>query len=317
MLRFAKLCEMNVGIIDLGTNSARLFIYRLKPPFSSSSDAQKIYRKKLMVRLGDGLFEDRVLKPEVSARTIRAFHNFSEKIDLYQPELLRAVATSALREARNGKKVAKQIEKETGIRLEIISGDEEARLIGKGVTSQLFLPDAPHVLIDIGGGSTEISVCRGTEILHSKSLRLGAARGQQNFLRAIPPADTSKLRKRIRRLLEKYFKQVNPKKIEGGIGSSGSIRALGKLLSGSSGDQKVIVRKSLSTSVKKMKSMDRKALLKLLENTDLEPARVDLLLSAAILLEEIMLYFDLKSLQATSYALKDGLLAEMLEQRDF
>ena len=166
---------MKFGAIDIGTNAARLLIGEV------CQEEDHIYIKKLSytrlpLRLGGDVFEGGVIsekKEQEFIKTIKAFKLITEIFDVKN---LRACATSAMREASNGGKVVKQIYKETKIKIEIISGDEEARLIFGTFFLLDFDKTQPFIVIDVGGGSTEISVFERGERVASKSFELGTVR---------------------------------------------------------------------------------------------------------------------------------------------
>ncbi|MCB0353059.1 MAG: exopolyphosphatase, partial [Bdellovibrionales bacterium] len=160
---------MRMGIIDLGTNSVRLFVYDV----STSRPPKKLFQSKAMVRLGDNLYKGLELDPLAIKRTVKALKNFKKTLSEFRVTSLRAVGTSALRTAQNANELISAVLQETGIALEPISGEEEARLIATGVLANEPCGSGRHLLIDIGGGSTEIIVVEDNAITSFHSLELG------------------------------------------------------------------------------------------------------------------------------------------------
>lgn len=305
---------MRIATIDLGTNSVRLFVHELL----RDGSVNELYYEKSMVRLGEGVFERGTLSSAASERTIRALHKFQLKIKKSKVDYLRAVATSALRVATDREDFLEQVFEETGIEIEVISGKKEAQLIAKGIVSNLILPEEPVLLVDIGGGSTEISMCYGNEVLASKSLRIGAARCQQVFLQSSPPVTGSStgikaLRRRVRSKLDKKTSNFPYSKASLCIGSSGSTRAFGKLYKALGTDEELVPRDFITTITKKMSKLSAEELR---EIPELQEKRVDIILAAGIILEEIMRHFRNKDLQLTNFALKDGIIANTFEKYD-
>jgi exopolyphosphatase/guanosine-5'-triphosphate,3'-diphosphate pyrophosphatase len=163
------------GAIDIGTNAARLLVGEVVNE-SGHSFVKKISYTRIPLRLGEEVFENGKIskkKTDHFVKTIKAFKLISEIFDVKQ---LRAVATSAMREATNAKKVLEKIKNEAQVEIEVISGDEEAELI----FGTFFLLDIdktePFIVIDVGGGSTEISVFESGERVASKSFQVGTLR---------------------------------------------------------------------------------------------------------------------------------------------
>ncbi len=270
-----------------------------------------------MVRLGQGVFTEGRLNREAIRRTLHAFVSFQRTAKEFRVDRIVAFGTAALREASDGHRLLTAIRERAGIEIRVISGLEEAKLIAKGVLTNETLPKNRFGLIDIGGGSTEISVCRGKKVLHSNSFSLGTARLQQVFLRSSPPKplpDSNEdpiahLRSYIRSaLLTKMLAERWPK-VERLIGSSGTVRAIGKLTKKGKAT-KVVDRDDLKKLVKQMSTLTTTDLLGL---PGMESKRVDMILAGAILLEECMNITGAKKVVATEYSLRDGILEEQRE----
>ncbi len=301
------------ALIDLGTNSARLFVYDTngeKPP-------KKKFQTKEMVRLGDNLFLTGQLDPNAYRRTVKAFKRFRKIIEDYKPDSVVAIGTSAMRSAEDAERLRNSIFKKTGIALQVISGQEEAELIAEGLLEQLPNTSDTALYIDIGGGSTEVSLAQFRALSGSCSLDIGAARCQQMYLQTVPPdperSGELQMRKAIRRLLglqpafrEKY-------ECEFAVGTSGSIRALGRLCRGTNDRDNTFSLVELRHLIERMRPMSREELLEL---PSLEPKRVDLILSAGIILEEICNFFLTKRIEAVNYSLKDGLIHRVSSGRE-
>ena len=152
---------MKLAIIDLGTNSVRFDLYEVVVKEQLVKTA-RLHRAKEMVRLGDQVFIDRRITSEAIERTISAFERFRNVTQKHGTDQVIAFGTCALRDAKNRKDLLDQLEDRTGFKVEVISGDQEAELIALGVLENENLPDDPFMLVDIGGGSTELTLCHGT-----------------------------------------------------------------------------------------------------------------------------------------------------------
>ncbi len=306
--------KSRLAIIDLGTNSVRVDIYRI-----SGRRVVRLHRGKRMIRLGDGVFKTGALTPEAKARTIRAFHAIRRQLIESRVSHLVAFGTSALRSASNSKEFLDEIRLRTGISIRIISGQEEGRLIARGIMESVPAPKGCFAMVDIGGGSTEISVASGKKLLSCQSFALGANRLQQTYLKTVPPQHKRgelnpvlALRQHLKDSLQPLAQLRARTPIKSVIGSSGTIRTISKILKKLGRSNTPIYRADLSALISEMQTMTRNQLLRL---PALEPKRVDLILPGAILLEEIMLTLNMRTLKVTDIALRDGILRQELEKR--
>jgi exopolyphosphatase/guanosine-5'-triphosphate,3'-diphosphate pyrophosphatase len=295
--------EHRLAIIDLGTNSVRFDVYAV----NEKGHPERLHREKRMVRLGEGLFRNGRLEPKAEARVHAALHDFSRMMRQWGVDSLTAYATSALREAKPPQRAQflREIQKRHGIRLRVISGRREAALIARGILENEKLPSGRFALIDIGGGSTELTLCRGKKALSSRSFRLGALRLKQLYLSQQPPRSLGllALRAGIDEALPRALGRAGTV-----IGSSGTIRALGRMASkaGRRFDPGFLRELNL-----KMAGLDRAGLMRL---PGMEEKRVDLILAGSLLFEELVRRLGAKRLASTDYALRDGALAEALDK---
>ncbi len=304
---------LRLAVIDLGTNSVRLDIYRLTPKGNS-----RLYRGKIMIRLGDGVFKTGRLTPEGVERGLRAFVRFRTLIKEHNVDEVIAIATSALRTASNTRKFIDQVYEKTKIPIKVISGAEEGRLIARGILANYDLPKGAYALADIGGGSAEISVGRGQRILMGQSFPVGANRLQQVYFKNIPPQFKKgelhpilALRQHLKEVLYPLT-QLRPKINVGHlIGSSGTIRTVARIMKKIGRSGSPVYRSDISALVAEMQLMTREQIRRL---PGLEPKRVDMILSGAILLEEIMIALGVRTLETTDLALRDGILIEALRR---
>ena len=158
-----------VAAIDLGTNTARLLIATRDP-------YRQILLSRTITRLGGGFTRERGLSAEAQQRSISALKEFAREISSHKAAPVRAVATSAVRDALNGEQFCKRVKSETGITLEVIDGAEEAALTLKGVASILDDKKGDLAVFDVGGGSTEYTLAADLQPLFSRSLPIGVVR---------------------------------------------------------------------------------------------------------------------------------------------
>ena len=168
--------------IDIGSNSVRLKISRLK-----AGRLKEVHEDREVTRLGEGVFSSGLLSPEAMTQTVRVLRRFNRAIQECGTDSVRVVATAALRDARNSRTFLEWVRSTTGWTIEIVSGLEEARLIHLGLVSAGRLGAKSVLLVDLGGGSCELTLSRSGQLRDTVSLPLGAVRLTGEFLQHDPP----------------------------------------------------------------------------------------------------------------------------------
>ena len=220
---------MLFGAIDVGTNSIHLVVVELDSAFDTS---RVVYKAREMVRLGsDDAMERGRLSRKAMERGVDAIGRFAEAARLRGAEQIRAVATSAVRESENGDEFRRLVEARSGLRLEVLDGTEEARLIHLGVTNGFPLYDRVAVILDIGGGSTEFIVADGERPYMVDSVKLGSLRLYDAYLRgAANPAKAARaLDAHVADVLVPVAEDVGRYQLDLAIGTSGTIMGLAAL----------------------------------------------------------------------------------------
>ena len=167
--------SMTFAAIDIGTNAARLLIANVSQ-MSGRIQFQKIAYYRVPLRLGDEVFDKGKISAKKALQFQHSIHAFKLLCQTHNVQFLRAVATSAMREAENAKKITKQIHQQTGVEIDIISGDEEAQLIFNSFELLNLQRIQQFVVVDVGGGSTEISVFEHGQKVAARSFDLGTLR---------------------------------------------------------------------------------------------------------------------------------------------
>src|SRR6476661_8668051 len=209
--------------VDIGSNSVRLKISRLV-----AHRLVEIHEDREVTRLGESVFQSGFLSPEAIALTVKVLRRFHRAAQRTGADVVRVVATSALRDARNSRAFLEWVRSATGWRVEIISGLEEARLIHLGITSSLRVSSAPVLMVDLGGGSCELTVSSKGHIRETVSLPLGAVRLTNDFLHHDPPrkAELRQLRGLIRREIGRGAQRIIKARPRIVIATSGTAEAL-------------------------------------------------------------------------------------------
>jgi exopolyphosphatase/guanosine-5'-triphosphate,3'-diphosphate pyrophosphatase len=303
-----------VAFVDLGTNSVRLLVVEITP----NHHYTVLSRQKEMVRLGEREFQSHRLVPEAIDRTVLVCRRFAELARSMGAKEIVAVGTSASREAANRPLLTRRLREEAGIELRVISGREEARLIHVGVTSGLHLGDRKAVVVDIGGGSTEVIV--GDQMHHTflDSLPLGAVRLTTMFLDEVegpvPRGKYEEILAHVRHHSARPMKEARRHRFDFGIGSSGTIENLAEIADRTFHDRKGAKALRLSRG-------DLRRVAEMLCGMDLDkrrevPAmtagRADIIVAGAAILEEIMDALRLREIRVSDRGLRDGLLIDYL-----
>jgi exopolyphosphatase/guanosine-5'-triphosphate,3'-diphosphate pyrophosphatase len=311
-----------LAAIDVGTNSLHMVVVRINPRIPSFSI---ISREKATVRLGEYCNKTGALTPAAMDRAQEALDRFCRIAQGFQVQSIVAVATSAVREAPNGLEFLKRIEQDLGLRVELISGQEEARRIYLGVLSAMEFHNRLHVVVDIGGGSTELILGDGQEPEFLRSVKVGAVRLTQAFLRHDPPtpAELQALRQHIRGMLEAPIEQINriveSSKQQGSlslVGTSGTIetlaqldarRRLGNPPSRLQGYEFSL--EALRGYIKELRSLTVAERQKL---PSLGERRGEIILAGALILEEVMSLLGVDRVQFCERALREGLIVDWM-----
>lgn len=258
---------MNIAAIDIGSNGARLLIKSFDDNAPESSRIKKLLFVRIPLRLGKDVFALGKISKERQRMMMHMMKGFRQFMELYKVEHFRACATSAMRDAENGKKVMRHIEKETGIRLEIIPGAEEAQLLCNNLVENTESGVGNFAYVDVGGGSTEISLLHDGVLAESHSFNVGT-------LRMLAGAVTPEERNAMCRMLEKYAEDFPGTKI---IGSGGNINRLFRLakVKGDSRSLSVTALKQLYAELAPLSLEER------MEQFKLKDDRADVIIPAA------------------------------------
>jgi exopolyphosphatase/guanosine-5'-triphosphate,3'-diphosphate pyrophosphatase len=171
---------MRIAAIDIGTNSVHMIVVRVRTDLSF----EVIDREKVMVRLGAGGLDGKALTTEAMNAALQALSKFKRLAESHRVDEILAAATSATREARNGGEFLARVERETGIRPRVITGTEEARLIHQAAVYGVDVGTGRAVVIDVGGGSTEITLGNATAIQAARSFKIGVIRLTERFVQS-------------------------------------------------------------------------------------------------------------------------------------
>ncbi len=292
--------------IDLGSNSFHLVVAREEEHAISVID-----RERDMVRLAAGLDEKSLLTPEASKRALGCLARFGERLRGLEPENVRIVGTNALRKAKNSQQFIRRAEKLLGFPIEIISGVEEARLVYIGAAQTLQGDRGRRLVVDIGGGSTEIIVGEKSDPIYLESLYMGCVSSSEKFF---PRGKISE--KRMRRAilaarleLEPYTIMVDLLAPKDFIGTSGTARAIENVLRENGWSETGITRKGLEKLVKKI---IKKGKARRLKFAGLSEERRPVFAGGVAVMTAIFRAFDLDFMRVSDGSLREGALHDLI-----
>lgn len=316
--------------IDIGSNTLRLLIAEV----SGRNEIRELYSESRITRLGEGVLKGKNLDIKAVERTVNALKIFKESADRYPLEGLRAVATSAVREAANKKAFLSMVKKETGIVVDVLTGREEAKLTLTGVLAGIRKIPSYSLVMDIGGGSTEFIFSEGNKPKTIVSMNFGVVPLAETFVKHDPieKRDLRDLRSAVRGWIEEAKKRVEKafdsrkryrKKgniwPEGTIliGTAGTITTLAAIDQGLERysfpriNSYVLRRSSVERMFSKLKDMtleERKNI------PVLEMGREDLILPGSLILLEAMNYFGFKEILVSDYGLREGIIINLYKR---
>jgi exopolyphosphatase/guanosine-5'-triphosphate,3'-diphosphate pyrophosphatase len=273
------------------------------------------------VKLGEGGISNGEIAPEAFARALHTLTAFQEEIELHQVTDVRATATSAVRSARNGKELTEAIFEQTGIKVDVIPGDREAELICQGIRQAVALGRAPHLLMDIGGGSVEFIIADEASIFWKQSFEIGAQRLLDLFFQHDPlTADDVRAEQAyLATQLAPLTAAVQQFQPVGLVGASGTFDTLGDLQAAQRGEIRPdtippvteIAPQSFYQSYEQLLASTHAQRLAM---PGMTPLRADMIVVACVLIDFVLKTYGFTSIRASAYALKEGLLAEILNQ---
>ncbi len=302
--------------IDIGSNSCRLKIGRVV-----QHRLRTVHEDREVTRLGASVFASGIVSPEAMAATLKTLKRFNRAVQTHGTDKVRVVATSAMRDARNSRAFLAWVRDETGWDVEIISGLEEARLIHRGVVEYEPGAGGRCLLVDLGGGSCEVTLSEHKRIRETISLPLGAVRLSQDFLRSDVPAkqDIARLRQFIARELRRAKRRVDVTGVRLTIATSGTAaaladasRALGKGKGRPNGRNIAPAEtvRRLAAKLRKMNNAERAMV------PGIGPRRSEIIVAGAHVYADLLEYFGLPGFRYSPLGLRDGMLAQMLAEQD-
>lgn len=314
---------MKLAAIDIGSNSVKLVVVEA----ASSDSFAVLAREKEVVRLGHDTLREGHLDKDAISRAVNCIGRFRSIAEARGAEQIIAIATASVREAHNSAEFIKEVEKRTDVRVEVLSGIEEARLIGLAAAQGCATNSASLLNIDIGGGSTELSLMRDGMPTELFSVKLGAVGLTEWFVASDPvkPKELRALREEIRSALERPSRELRSKKWIQATGTSGTILAIGEALR---------LRRARALTFHKQGAQpvgteitfrelerfnDRLAGMTTLERRGvpgISSQRSEIIVAGGQVLEGAMRALDVNELRTCDWALREGVIINHLREMD-
>jgi exopolyphosphatase/guanosine-5'-triphosphate,3'-diphosphate pyrophosphatase len=301
------------AVMDLGTNTFHLLIAEV-----GSKGFNEISRDHEAVKLGEGGMSKGFIQQSAFDRGVKTIERFAEKINRYNVTKVKAIATSALRNARNGPDFVAMVQQNASIEIQIIDGIKEAEYIYEGVKFSGALSDSSSLIMDIGGGSVEFIICNNTEMLWKCSFEIGAARLIEQFhqIDPITPQSIHMLHRYLDDKLQPLFDAYEQFSVDKLIGSAGAFETFAEVIE---------LEQQLVFDIKQLKTYDFK-LLDFIRLTDrliissnaersavngIIPLRVDMIVVASIITRYVLSKLGIQKIGMSTYSLKEGVMASL------
>jgi exopolyphosphatase/guanosine-5'-triphosphate,3'-diphosphate pyrophosphatase len=297
---------MNVAAVDIGTNSVRLLI--------TDENGRELERTMRITRLGQGVDVSGSLRADAIARTVEVLARYGASMQRHDVERVRAVATSAARDAENSQAFFDAAENALGARPELLSGEEEASLSFRGATAGLAADEGPFLVVDIGGGSTEF-VLGQTQPEALISVQMGCVRMAERHLKSDPPSSEQlgACLADVRRELGRVREVIDVRRARRMLGLAGTVTALAALRLGldhydaAKTHHSVLTRADVETAFARLSAATLEERRRLLA----EPQRAQVIVGGAAVLVEILREFSMPELLVSEHDILDGLSASL------
>lgn len=306
--------QKRLAAIDVGTNSIRCIVVEAGP----GGDFRVLDDEKATVRLGEGLSATGRLSEAAMGRAAEALTRMRKIIDGLGVEAVEAVATSAVRKAENGRDFLEDMERQTGIAIEVIDGEQEAELAALSAWRHFDMASARYLLVDMGGGSLEVVSAAGRHIEEIFSVELGAVFLTEQFLHSDPVTEkeVSRLRKHVRKTLRR---RLDPRDVavQYLIGSGGTLTTMAQMIKAARREKFDSVHGyevlhsevvHLSAMLQRKSARERRAI------PGLSPERADIILAGVLAVEELMALYGTNLLRVNERGLREGLILRGLSR---
>ncbi|HUP19665.1 MAG TPA: Ppx/GppA phosphatase family protein [Gemmatimonadota bacterium] len=300
---------LRVGVADVGSNAIRL----IAAEFIAPTTYTELVSERLPVRLGHGVYRTGRLDPDAVEGAVRALSRFRDVLDELGIERYRAVATSAVRESEDGRALIRRVRDECGIKLEVVSGVEEIRLVYWAARDRLGIEDEPWILADLGGGSLEVALANGEGLIDAESHSIGSVRLYEELENA------SGKMKRFRRLLDEYLEALRilafdrPVEVEGFAATGGNMEDLAAL-AGAVTDERGVAIVPLDDLDDLIAQLSKMSVEERIEELGLRPDRADVVLPAGLVYARLARMAGVDEIHVPRVGVKEGVMFDLVQR---
>lgn len=310
---------MRIAALDLGSNSFHLLVADVHPDGGFTAVA----REKEMLRLGDAVAHDGAIPPATVERAVATVRRLKRLADALGAREVIAKATSAIRTASNGSEIVDRIEAETGVEVEVIGGQEEARLVFAAVRASVVLDPGPALCFDVGGGSVEVMIGDGAGLRWATSVPLGVGRLTAEHVEDDPPSkqDRRRLETRVHDVLAPLTAEVAARAPRMAVGTSGTLNDLARMAVALATGEAPSSANGLRVSRDAIRALHEQLMrAKVSERRRMdgleEPRRAELLPAGSTLLVVALDLFDVDELTISDWALREGIVLDAVRRHD-
>lgn len=301
---------MRLAAIDIGSNSIKLVVVEA----AASDSFNVLASEREIIRLGQETLVKQHISNDAMLRATNCLKRFRSIAEERGAEKIVAIATASVREAKNSVDFIQHVEQQTGLRVEVLSGIEEARLIGLAASQGCTPKGVTSLNIDIGGGSTEISIFRDGEPVTLRSIKLGAVGLTDRFIKSNPPAanELHELRAEIRVSIQQPASELRELTWDYTTATSGTALAIGAALNHIAPPASTTITlpglKQLNATLASLAIAERQTV------AGLSPQRADIIVAGGFVLEEVMNALGIESLHTCDWSLREGVIIDRLRE---
>ena len=305
---------MKIAIFDIGTNSIHMLVVEIHHDLSF----RILDHEKDTTRLGDGSFETKRLSRERMARALKIIQKFVKVASKYKVQKIVGVATSAVRDAKNGSQFIRNVDKRTGAKIKVISGEEEGQLIFLGAASGISIGRKRALVIDIGGGSVELILGDQEKIFLNKSFPLGVARLTDHFIHKDPPSkkEIRRLEKHIEKTIKPTLKKIKKIGFSEVIGTAGTMINLSSIVYEDRVSKPFKLVNHFRMRAKDLKKVHKKLLKRnlreLLKMPGLDLKRADIITAGSVLVNTLMKLLKKDNLLVSNKGIREGSILDFV-----
>ena len=307
---------MHVAVVDIGSNSTRLLIADRE-----GDRITELVRRSEVTRLGAGVDADGRLREDAMERVFHTLDEYRAAIDEHGCDHAVAVLTSAVRDSANGREFAGEVQRRYGLEPHVLSGDDEARLTYLGATSERDASDrTPTLELDIGGGSTELVIGQGRDVVFHVSTQAGVVRQTERHIRSDPPTDAEmdELAEDVRAILAEAVPADRRESVRHAIGVAGTATSLGAIAQRLDPYDPEKVHGYLLSTAECERILGELAQMTLPERRrvpGLHPDRAPTIIAGVIIFREVLAMFGLDQIEISEHDILRGAVLELIDRR--